>query len=103
MYYVMIPEYYDNYTLYPRNKKAKCKTLIAHELLTISEYIKHHETYDNMPNLTEHTFKISKSNVYTSFGCRFLSHDYDYRKMEHVDYFEAPLMEYYKKSGLKKA
>lgn len=94
----MVPECCDNYTIYPRSKKAKCKTLIGHELFTIAEYIKLHDTYYNMLNLTEDTFKISKSNVYTSFGCRFLSHDCDYRAMENVDYFETALMDYLKKT-----
>lgn len=84
MYYVLVPTRYDGYTLYPYNRRTRQISLIDHELFTWKEYVNLHYIYDNVPDFRGHIFKISQKRTFKSFGVRFLSHDYDYRSMEHI-------------------
>ena len=82
MYYIRVPECYDNFQLIrsipgtPLLYKNDGEILVGGELITPREYAVMRERYINMPPLHRHYFcSVKKHNTYWSFGARFIVRD----------------------------
>lgn len=88
MFYMKVPNRYDQYQVWRLDNKGVLTTLIKGELITYREYLRLKNLAQNMPNFRDDWIEVKKSKVVWFFGARLLSIPYCDYVIRSVDFEE---------------